>query len=202
MDQLTSVGVRVEELEDEELQALSDTERTQGVLLVAEEPESAWPAPESRSPPRLLLLDGIQDPGNVGTLIRGARAFGLDGVLALEGTVDPWNPKTVRGGAGASAHIPVARVPWSRAREWLKTREIPLLVAVSEGEDVRGRGPIGGWALVVGNEGAGVRSEILEEAHALLAVPMAPDVDSLNVAMAGTILMFALSPTPEPHGNA
>lgn len=195
-------GVRVEEGEDRELRTLSDTERTQGILLVMREPVGVWPPGEGPDRPRLLLLDGIQDPGNVGTLVRLARAFDLDGVLALEGTSDPWSPKAVRSAAGASAHIPVAGISWPEARDWLSDRDVPILVADAGGRDVRGFHPALGWALVLGNEGSGVRREIREGAQALLAIRMAEGVDSLNVATAGAILLFALGSISGHHGRS
>jgi TrmH family RNA methyltransferase len=197
---LAAKGVGTTELSDRDLQAWSDTERSQGILLVMEEPESDWPPPSAPPTGRFLLLDGIQDPGNVGTLIRAALAFGGDGVVVLDGTVDPWNPKAVRASAGASAHLPLARAPWSQVREWITHQEIPLLVAESRGEDVREINPLTRWALVLGNEGAGVRPEIRERADAALAVSISPKVESLNVATAGAILLFALTTGPEPPG--
>jgi TrmH family RNA methyltransferase len=201
-DALGARRVLVEELEDGELRALSDTEQSQGVLLVVEEPAYAWPPAGWSGSCQVLVLDGIQDPGNVGTLVRAARAFGLDGVLALEGTADPWNPKAVRGGAGAYAHVPVAKLAWSEARSWLRGQGVPVLVADPGGEDVRKTLRLERWALVLGNEGAGVRREIRAEAEALLAIPMVEGVDSLNVAVAGAILLFALAPAPGQDGEA
>jgi len=195
-------GVRVDEGDDRELKTLSDTEQSQGLLLVMKEPVRVWPPGEGPDRPRLLLLDGIQDPGNVGTLVRLARAFGLNGVLALEGTSDPWSPKAVRGAAGASAHIPVARISWAEARDWLSDRGVPVLVAEAGGMDVRGFHTAPGWALVLGNEGAGVRPEIREGAQELLAIRMAEGVDSLNVAAAGAILLFALGSISGHHGRS
>jgi TrmH family RNA methyltransferase len=201
-DALGSLDVAVEEVEDRELAALSDTERNQGVMLVVEEPRDPWPWQGRSDPRRVVILDGIQDPGNVGALVRVARAFGIHGVLALEGTADPWNPKAVRGGAGAAAHLPVRRSSWQEARIWLRRHRIPLIVADPEGTDVRSARFPGAWALVLGNEGRGVREEIREEADGLLAVPMLGGVDSLNVAVAGAILLFALAPAPHQEGEA
>ncbi|MGW8268507.1 MAG: TrmH family RNA methyltransferase [Longimicrobiales bacterium] len=198
---LSERGVLVEEGEDRELKALSDTEQTQGILLVMKEPGCVWPLGDGPDLSRLLLLDGIQDPGNVGTLIRVARAFGLDGVLALEGTSDPWSAKAVRGAAGAQAHIPVAKVAWPEARGWLVDQGVPILVADAGGKDVRDHQSEERWALVLGNEGAGVRREIREGAEELLAIRMAEGVDSLNVAAAGAILLFALGSTSGHHGR-
>ena len=201
-DALGSLDVRVEEVDDRDLTALSDTERIQGVMLVVEEPRDPWPWEGRSDPCRLVLLDGIQDPGNVGTLVRVARAFGIQGVLALEGTVDPWNPKAVRAGAGAAAHLPVRRSSWPEARVWLRRHRIPLIVADPGGADVRHARFPGAWALVLGNEGRGVRHEIREEADRLLSVPMMGGVDSLNVAVAGAVLLFALASAPHQEGEA
>ncbi len=107
--------------------------------------------------PRILLLDGVQDPGNAGTLIRAARAFGLTGVFALEGTVDPFNPKVVRASAGALAHIPVVRLPWAEVARWLAEEEIPLLVADAGRGGCEGSRPFRPLGPGVGNEGAGAR---------------------------------------------
>jgi len=190
-------GVLLAEVETTELNALAHAETTQGVLLVLEEPRWPWPSGPSAGFHRFLLLDGVQDPGNVGTLIRAARAFGLDAVLALDGTADPWGPKTVRGSAGAYAHIPVFKMPWTEARGRLGDLGVPILVAEADGKDVRRWSGPPGWALVLGNEGAGVRPEIRDQAEVRLAIPMADAVDSLNVAVAGAILLFALTPPPQ-----
>ncbi|MFC1791848.1 TrmH family RNA methyltransferase [Gemmatimonadota bacterium] len=200
-EQLGSAPFPVEEVEDAELAALSDTERHQGVMLVVSEPGTGWETLDGPPSPRVLLLDGIQDPGNVGTLIRAARAFGLDGVVALKGTVDPWNPKVVRASAGSHAHTPILRASVPEALAWLEERKIPLWLADARGEDVRDGAPNRPWALAVGNEGAGPRKEIMERSVRTLAIPMAPGVDSLNAGTAGAILLFALcGPTSEREG--
>ena len=197
---LVAKGVDTTDLSDGDIQAWSGTERSQGILLVMEEPGSDWPPPSAAPHGRFLILDGIQDPGNVGTLIRAALAFGADGIVALDGTVDPWNPKAVRASAGAAAHLPLARAPWGQAREWITHQEIPLLVAESRGTDVREITPPTRWALVLGNEGAGVRPEVRERADAALSVSISSKVESLNVATAGAILLFALTAGPELPG--
>jgi TrmH family RNA methyltransferase len=186
-------GFPVLEVEDTEMREISETEAPQGVLLVVEEPQDPWGPLYADGAPRLLVLDGVQDPGNVGTLLRGARAFGATGVLALDGTADPWNSKAVRAAAGAFAHLPVVRTPWPEANEWLRARAVPLLAADAQGEDVRAYASGPSWALAVGNEGAGTRAEILESAQGVVAVPMAPGVDSLNAGVAGSVLLYALS---------
>jgi TrmH family RNA methyltransferase len=189
---LLASGLPIVEISDRELETLSDTEYPQGVLMVVKEPPGALDRLTDEPVPRVLLLDGVQDPGNAGTLIRAARAFGLTGVFALEGTVDPFNSKVVRASAGALAHLPVVRLPWAEVSQWLQDKGVPLLVADAAGEDVRGVALGPPWALAVGNEGAGPRRELMEGAARILAVPMDPGVDSLNAGLAGAILLFAL----------
>jgi TrmH family RNA methyltransferase len=193
---LADEGVDVESVTDRELKRISDTDHPQGVLLVVKEPSDAGELLSGVEKPRALLLDGVQDPGNAGTLIRSARAFGLDAVLALDGTVDLFNPKVVRAAAGALAHLPVARRRWPDVEDWLARSGTPLLVAEAKGEDVRGLTPPDSWMLAVGNEGAGPRKEVLAKASQVVAIPMDPATDSLNVGLAGAILLFALSPYP------
>jgi TrmH family RNA methyltransferase len=139
------------------------------------------------------VLDGIQDPGNAGTLVRAASAFGLSGVVALEGTVDLFNAKAIRAMAGAVAHLPLCRAPWTDLAPWIASRGIPLLVADPAGDDVTAQGTRFSWALAVGNEGAGPRQPVMDAAAARLSVPMRSGTDSLNAGMAGAILMFALT---------
>ncbi len=183
----------VEEVTDRELDAASDTGQSQGVLMVVREPRDPLSVHRWSAAPRLLLLDGVQDPGNAGTLVRAARAFGLEAVFFLDGTVDPWNPKVVRSMAGAFAHLPLVRISGPDALAWLEECRIPLYAADPGGESVRGIHPGSAWSLAVGNEGAGLRPALLRRATRVLSVPMAPGTDSLNVAMAGSILLFALS---------
>jgi tRNA(Leu) C34 or U34 (ribose-2'-O)-methylase TrmL len=107
-----------------------------------------------------------------------------------------WNPKAVRASAGAPAHIQIHRADWETVSSWLQAEGIPILVADASGVDVRRAEMAPTWAMVLGSEGSGVRPGIRAEAAQHLAIPMTPGVDSLNVAMAGSILLFSLSPTP------
>lgn len=192
---LRARAVPLEEVSDKELGAVSDTEHSQGILLVVQEPSGTLSSMVAGPDPKILVLDGIQDPGNAGTLIRSGHAFGLDGVVALEGTVDLFNPKVVRSSAGALGHIPVTRVPWSDLLHLLDTRTIPLYVAQAGGEDVRTFNAPRKWVLAVGNEGIGPRQALMNRADRILAVPMRPGMDSLNAGVAGAILLFALAPS-------
>lgn len=198
---LLASGVEVVSVPPATLAELADTEHPQGVLAVVEEPlatlegwRNAVPHGAVPGPSPLLVLDRIQDPGNAGTLIRSAAAFGSPGVVALDGTVDPWNPKVVRASAGEAFRIPVVRSTWEDFDAWRRSLDLPLLVADAGGEDVRDFQAHPPQILLVGNEGAGPRPEALAASGTILALPLAPGVESLNAAMAGSILLWALGP--------
>jgi len=180
---------QVVDVPDEELVRLADTESPQGVLVVVHEPGGGG---SDFGGTRLLVLDAVQDPGNVGTLVRGAVAFGLDGVVCLDGTVDPWAAKAVRAAAGTTFRIPISTVPAPQLVARLEEGGIPLFAAAADGANVEGRRGVARFALAVGNEGAGVRAALLEAAVDVLAVPMRGPVESLNVGVAGSILMHVL----------
>jgi TrmH family RNA methyltransferase len=178
-------------MDDDDLAGVSDTEHSQGVLLVAQEPEGSLGTIRAKG--RYLVLDGVQDPGNAGTLVRAAVAFGLDAVVCVEGTVDAWSPKTVRASAGMIFRLPVVRAKSGEVVERLHEAQVPVLVADATGANVEMRARPEGFALVLGNEGAGVRPELADEADAVVAVRMPGPAESLNVAMAGAILLHALT---------
>lgn len=178
------------EVTDCELCDVSDTDHPQGVLVVCQEPVySVADIPHSG---RVLVLDGVRNPGNVGTLVRSAVAFGVDTIVCLEGTVDPWGAKAVRASAGMVFRLPVVQCGGSEGMAALKERDIPILVASAEGNSVWGD-RFQAFGLVVGNEVGGVRARLRERAEATIAVDMKGDAESLNVGIAGSILMHALT---------
>lgn len=172
------------------LAKFATTDAPQGVLLVAEVPPAA---PETLDTAVLVLaLDGVQDPGNFGTLIRAADAFGVNVVCALPGCVDPWNPKVVRAAAGSSFRVPILSLSNEDAARRLAQLDFAILVADAAGVDVAERARARRTALVVGNEGAGVQPFWRDAAHAIVGVPTSGPVESLNVAMATGILLYEL----------
>lgn len=183
-------GVEIADVADGELAELSDTRSPQGVLLVCREPEASLAGLAGR---RYLVLDAVQDPGNVGTLVRAVVAFGLDGIVCLDGTVDPWSPKAVRASAGSVFRRPPVLAREEEVAEWLQRRGVPILVADASGEDVERHRGAASFALIVGNEGEGVRDALKDRADAVVAVPMSGPAESLNAGVAGSILMHTLS---------
>lgn len=189
--ELAARGVPADWVGEREMAAVSATASPQGILLVCEEPMRAAEALRPSGSVRFLAADGIQDPGNLGTLVRTARAFGLDAVIVLDGTVDPWNARVVRASAGSVFHIPVVRAPWREVGAWAS--EVQVIVADPAGRDAATLSVTPPWMLVVGNEGAGVRAGIREVASACAGVPMPGAADSLNAAVAGAIVLYALT---------
>ncbi|MDE0073314.1 MAG: RNA methyltransferase [Gammaproteobacteria bacterium] len=188
--ELEARGLTPDWVGEREMAALSATSSPQGILLVCEEPSTTL-ATAAATEARLLALDGIQDPGNLGTLVRTARAFDLTGVIALDGTVDPWNARAVRASAGSVFRISVVRAPWTEVSA--RAAGAQVIVADAAGRDAASLSVKPPWMLVVGNEGGGVRAEIREAANAWAAVPMAGAADSLNAAVAGAIVLYALT---------
>jgi TrmH family RNA methyltransferase len=197
LERLVERGAPVLRVSLDEFASAADTEHPQGVLALAEIPRRA---PEDLpTPRRVLLLDAVQDPGNVGTIVRTAAALGVDVTIPLPGTVDVWNAKVVRSAMGAVFTHPVLPLAWDEALRWLRAREVPIWAADAMGAPV----PVAAadrparMALVVANEGAGLSPHVAEAAARLVAIPMAPGAESLNVAVAAGILLYVLAP-PSP----
>ncbi len=172
---------------DGALEGIAPTRHPQGVLAVVEEPEPApWPAEAGTA----VLLDGVQDPGNVGAIVRCAAGLGAGAVLLTPGCADPFAPAAVRGSAGSVfrlvPHVGVA-APAAVAR--IRERGGEVWVAGGEGTPVeswKGGDPV---LLVLGSEGAGVGSSLADLADGTVTIPLERDVESLNVAVAAGILL-------------
>jgi len=176
-----------------EIRRLASTDSPQGILIAAATPRASLAALELPDRALLLLLDGVQDPGNFGTLVRSADAFSAAAVMALTGTVDPWNPKAVRAAAGSSFHVPIVLAETQEAMDWLKVRKFAILAADTEGRPIEGMRRADRVALVVGNEGAGVSEVCRAAATDIVAVPITGAAESLNVGVAAGILLYLLN---------
>lgn len=183
----------VRRVSEPELAALAATETPQGVLAVAEIPRQDLAALRIEGAAAALVLDGVQDPGNFGTLVRTADALGAAFVAALPGTVDPWNPKSVRSAAGAAFRVPIVQPTPEELFEWLHERGFTMYGADMSGAPVDRVELAQRAALVVGNEGAGLSPTALQAVDGLLAVPIKGHAESLNVAIAAGILLFFLT---------
>jgi len=178
---------------ESELRDIADAETPQGVIAVASIPHVELARLRIAGRGIVLILDAIQDPGNLGTLVRSADAFGVAGVIALPGTVDYWNPKVVRAAAGASFHVPLVSASESQTWEWLTRHSFVICGADMSGNDAGLATPGERIALVVGNEGSGLRKETRSRVAHMLAIPMPGRAESLNVAVAAGILLYEMS---------
>ena len=183
----------IHELSDHDLNAQSATEQPQGVLVIARVPavelDSITPAERSA----VLVVDGVQDPGNLGTLIRIADAFAALAVTLLPGTVDPWNAKVVRASAGSTFHLPLVQPEGESLFDWLRVNDYELWGADVQGSDVSAVQRPKRIALAVGNEGAGLRPELQKRLTRTVGISMPGHAESLNVAVAAGILMYQIT---------
>lgn len=183
----------VRQVEDRALTTLAGTQTPQGVLVAAYAPDHELAKMELPRAATILILDGVQDPGNFGTLVRTADALGVAGVVVLPGTVDPWNAKSVRATAGAAFRIPIVETGLTDLVGWLRDQGFTLYGAAADGTDVSRIEPAARAALMVGNEGGGLSAAARDAMDQALAVPIEPHAESLNVAVAAGILLFVLT---------
>ena len=194
---LAERGIPLLDVDEAAFATAADTESPQGVLVVAEQPpvgvESVL---TGDGPGRLLVLDGVQDPGNAGTMLRTAAAFGASAVIALPGTVDLWSAKVVRGAMGAHFRLPVAHATWDEAERALAAGGAALWGADMDGDPLDGVASSipERLALAIGNEGAGLSERVRAAADRLVSIPIAAAVESLNAGVAAGILLYALRP--------
>lgn len=169
---------------------ISPMEAPQGALFVCRLPEKQAFAPK----PGMLLLDGIQDPGNIGTILRTADAFGIP-VALLEGCADPYSHKVVRSSMGAVFRSPVVQTTWEEARSACEAAGIHIAVTAltDTARDIR-QAPVHTMAVVIGSEGQGARGQILQQATKQLIIPMESRCESLNAAVAAAIVMWQMKP--------
>jgi len=183
--------VRVVEVSDSLLASVADTQSPQGIVFLCRMECSTLRQPLAGS--RYLLLDGVQDPGNVGTIWRTADAFGADGLMLCNGCADPWNPKTVRATMGAVFRLPVYEAELELAAERLAQADIPLYAAAL-GEftvDVRNV-DLGRAAVMIGSEGRGVSQQGLALCQGTVKIPMRDRCESLNAAVAAAVVLWEM----------
>ena len=180
--------VRVVRVPEDVMASISPMEAPQGALFLGKLPEQQEFVPKKG----MLILDGIQDPGNVGTILRTADAMDVSVVL-LEGCADPWSWKVIRSTMGAAFRTPVVQATWEEVLTKCREAGIPIgVTALSDrAVDIRSAN-LSEMALVIGSEGRGVRREVLDNADHELIIPMNPHCESLNAAIAASIVMWEI----------
>lgn len=168
----------------------SDVETPQGVIFSCESPVLGGSLPPVRT---AMLLDGVQDPGNIGTIVRTAEAFGLDALVLCEGCADSTAPKVLRGTMGSIFRQPLYRLPLAEAAVQLRAQGLPVYAAALREDSVPlPELPLGRCAFVVGSEGHGVRAETVALSDRTVVIPMAGRTESLNAGVAASVLLWEL----------
>jgi len=176
------------------LAATLTTETPQPVAALVEPPDWTWAhvlGKRKEAAALVVVAAGLQDPGNLGTILRSAEAFGADGVLCLEGTVSEWNPKVVRASAGSVFRMPVMHTNEREALDRLHEAGVRVLATTVQGAQsadlVDLAQPV---ALVIGNEGNGVPVDLAAKADGAITIPCPGPVESLNAAVATSVLLY------------
>ncbi len=170
---------------DDILKHVSDTQQAQGILGIFYIPKPPIP----REPKRILIMDSIREPGNMGTILRTAGAAGVDLAILSEGSVDPYNPKALRAGMGAHYRVPIVEANWNEIQHFCEDVKVYATRADAE---------VGytavdwtqSWAFIVGNEAHGISKRARNIADESIAIPMASDTESLNAAIATAVILF------------
>lgn len=189
-------GIRMYQVDEKVMAKLSDTKAPQGVLAVIRTPEQNLrqlrPGTASDNNAPVIILDRVQDPGNLGTIIRTADAVGALGLILLEGCVDAYSPKVVRASMGSLFHLPVVQdVTAEEALTWCyRNGYEPAATALKNAQNVYKADISKKMAFLFGNEANGVAEELQAAAETRLFIPMAGLAESMNVAMAAGIILF------------
>lgn len=184
--------VRVVEVPGDVMASISPMESPQGALFLSRLPATA--PPEKLEGSRYLVLDGLQDPGNVGTIWRTADALGADGILLVNGCADPFNPKTVRATMGACFRLPVWETTPEELAALLERSDLPLYATALREDTVDIRtAALERAAVVIGSEGRGVSDKLLGLSRRTLKIPMRERCESLNAASAATVVLWEMT---------
>ena len=185
--------IMVEDVAALEFGSAAETESPQGVIAIAAVPERSLNDLAADWKGVILILDAVQDPGNVGTIIRSAAALGAIATVSLPGTVDLWNAKVVRSGMGAHFSHPAFSSTWNELDSFRSRTGTKVLATDANGSDPAKLPRFDRVALVVGNEGAGLSGETRARADHTVGLKLSPGVESLNVAVATGILLHELA---------
>jgi len=193
LEEASGQGIHVHEVSPEVLAAMCDTTAPQGLLAVCRPVDVPLADVLGADPRLVVVLTNVRDPGNAGTVIRGADAAGADAVLVSDASVDVYNPKVVRSTVGSLFHLPVVTgVPVPQLLSSLREAGVRLLAADGSGTTVLDDADLSGrHAWVMGNEAWGLEPEVRDACDEVVRVPIHGHAESLNLAMAATICLYA-----------
>jgi len=175
------------------LQSILETKTPQAIAALVEMPDWTWAHlfQQTQIAPMVVVVAGVQDPGNLGTILRSAEAFGANGLVCLPGTVNPWNPKAVRASAGSIFRLPVIAAEPDECFSMLRQAGARIYTTAvrdaTPADQINLSAPL---AFLIGNEGGGVPPEIAAQADATLTIPCPGPVESLNAAAAASVLLY------------
>ncbi len=194
VDRAARAGAEIVEVSPRVLSRLSDLASTRALVALAPVPSSTLKALAGSR--LVLLLDGLQDPANVGAILRAAEAFGAGGVVLTPGTASPFAPKAFRASAGSALRVPVAKnVLSTDAVHWVRATGATLAGAdAHDGRDPEALRTLAPLVLAIGSEGHGLSAPVFDALDLRVRIPLSPRVESLNAAVATGILLYALSP--------
>jgi TrmH family RNA methyltransferase len=175
------------------LSAALSTESPQPIAALIAPPAWTW-QDLLQNEQKIIVLAGLQDPGNLGTILRSAEAFGASGIVSLPGTVSPWNPKAVRASAGSVFRLPFISASPEEAFAKLRAARVRIwTTALDNATPAPAAALYEPFAFLIGNEGNGVPAELAAQADATLTIPCPGPVESLNAAVAASILLYEAS---------
>ena len=185
-------GIRYEVMTDKVFSAVSDTQTPQGILCVVRQKEYTLEEILKKEHPFLMILENLQDPGNLGTIFRTAEGAGVDGIIMSSDTVDIYNPKTVRSTMGSLYRMPfIYEKDLKSVVNRVKENDITVYAAHLKGQHAYYREDYcSGCAFLIGNEGNGLTEELASQADTYIRIPMEGQVESLNAAVAAAVLMY------------
>lgn len=193
LDSILNQGLTVYELPDQLFNKLSDTDTPQGIMAVVKMTNNSLDNIEFKNENNLffVILDRIQDPGNMGTIIRTAESANVDAIILTKGSVDPYNAKTIRATMGAIFHLPIIQCENEEWMKFLKDRNVNLVAADLDTDktyiDINWKQNIG---IVVGNEANGIDEDILFHVDERVIIPILGKIESLNASIAAGILIY------------
>lgn len=189
--EISKKTVEIFEVTDRILNKLTDTETPQGIIAIASYTHRNLREIRFRSVPLIVVIDGVQEPGNLGTIIRTSDAAGADAVIILRGTCDPFMQKTIRATAGSIFNIPVIHAETDKLLKWLASEKIHLIVTDVDAKvsifDADFKNAV---AFVFGNEAHGVSNSMKKNADSILKVPIIGKAESLNVAASAAVCLY------------
>ena len=183
-------GTDYELVTDGVMKAMSDTVTPQGVLCIMKRFDYSLSSILNKEKPKLMLLADLQDPGNAGTIIRSAEGAGMDAVIFSKGSVDLYNPKTIRSTMGSMFRVPFIYEDLDVVITDLKNRKIPVYTTDMSGTSYKKVSYDDGFAVIIGNEANGVSQDIATLADEVITIPMSGKVESLNASIAASLIMF------------